>query len=139
MSRTVSESTFLDHRITVEENARAVHTVSVRTAEGQLIYRQNAIFDDGDAVMIGKAFVSGRNWQSIHDEPIKEVPTPVRPGTHMVRVKDVLVEASGLMSGAGENPEYDRALIELTGRIVGLDLSEEAARTVVQAMLGVMA
>jgi hypothetical protein len=36
-----------------------------------------------------------------------------------VTAKDVLMEAAMLLSETGENPEYDRAIVELTSALIG--------------------
>jgi hypothetical protein len=51
-------------------------------------------------------------------------------------VRSVLTVAASLLSdGDGGNPEYDRALVELTGAILSIDLSDESARDAVLAVL----
>jgi hypothetical protein len=41
-------------------------------------------------------------------------------------IKDVLIAAASLLSDDGENPEYDRAITELTADILGLDKGDAA-------------
>lgn len=55
-----------------------------------------------------------------------------RMATRLIR------EARDLRSETGENPEYDRALVELVGRCMGLSASEEQHRTLLKYALGIL-
>lgn len=41
--------------------------------------------------------------------------------------EEILDAASGLVSEDGENPEYDRALVELTATLLGLPIDDNRA------------
>lgn len=63
--------------------------------------------------------------------------TPTRiPHEH---IPFLLRSAADLMSDEGTNPEYDRALITLTRRLLGLDPDDDAdLRTTLRVLKGVM-
>lgn len=52
--------------------------------------------------------------------------------------RETILEIASLVSDGGttaENPEYDRALVEVTGRLIGADLGDEYVREVILLML----
>lgn len=51
--------------------------------------------------------------------------------------REIIEVARGLVSEDGENPEYDRALVEMTSELLGLPLGEQSTRTVVEFAIGV--
>ncbi len=61
-----------------------------------------------------------------------------------VRLHDIMVQAADLMSEDGENPEYDRALVELVSYLAGAspadyyedvaDLIDSAPHTTIRAV-----
>lgn len=146
MSRIVSDKPYLDYRITVEELTRANHVVRVCNAEGVKVFEQSGILEEKDALLVGQAWVHGVRSVSIRSAAPFEVNRPVppapvvakQPDHLMIRVRDVLQEAGGLVSEEGENEEYDRALVELCGRLMGLDLSDDGPRQAILAMLRVL-
>ena len=140
MSRHVTDETYLGtYEISVYENSRASHSVDVKRKDGTTIAAYTGITDSDDALVVGKAYVSGYE-QGGRENHSPQRPAPAPQQNHlMVRVNDVIREAGGLLSdGDGDNPEYDRALVELIGRIVGIDLSDESSRDAVLAMLRAM-
>lgn len=132
MSRHVSDTPYLHHEISVIEESRASYHVDVKDSKGNVLAAYTGFTEDTDALMAGKAWVNGTFYGGKHG-----VGAPARPrqNQHMTRLNDVLQEAAGLVSDGGENTEYDRALVELSGRLIGLDLSEESTRATVLAML----
>ena len=131
MSRHVSDTTYLSHELSVYEQSRASHSIDVKRPDGVVIYSRGGIADDGDALMIGRAWVDGMNWQANRPEP-KPLPVrqPIPNGSTVVRLRDVFEEAASLVSDQGENEEYDRALAELCQRLLGVDPDGDAKDTI---------
>lgn len=134
MARVVTKVTYLERHITVLEDAPTAHTVIVTTDFSvNHLFIQSDIASDSAALLVGKAWVDGCKWQSIRT-------TPAEQSQRGILMPAVLSTIAGLVSdGDGENPEYDRALVEVTGTLLGLDLGDDAAREAVLAMLRAMA
>lgn len=50
-------------------------------------------------------------------------------------IANVIRAASGLLSSDGENAEYDRALVELVGIMIGADINDQAVSDTIYLML----
>jgi hypothetical protein len=116
------------------------------TLSGERIGAFGDLDTEPQALQIGKAFCGGYSEGVARQRAPFEVKRPdrgagQRPGQnhHMTRLNDVLREAAGLISEDGENTEYDRALVELCGRLIGLDLSNDDTRDTILAMLRAIA
>jgi hypothetical protein len=48
-----------------------------------------------------------------------------------ITAKHVLVEAASLIGGDGENPEYERAIVELTSLLIGAGLDDTTTMTLI--------
>lgn len=59
-------------------------------------------------------------------------PTPAAPSTAPIPLDRLLPVAAGLVSEDGENPEYDRALAEMTCALAGLssDCKDDVAAVI---------
>jgi len=139
MSRHVTDETYLGaYEISVYENSRASHSVDVKRKDGTTIAAYTGITDSDDALVVGKAYAAGYE-QGGRENHSPQRPAPAPQQNHlMIRVNDVMQEAGHLLSdGDGDNPEYDRALVELTGRLLGLTLDEDS-RGVIITMLRAM-
>jgi hypothetical protein len=55
--------------------------------------------------------------QALDEEDRPLIPPPF--GTHTVTGYQVLMRAADLLSDSGDNPEYDRAIVELTSALIG--------------------
>jgi hypothetical protein len=50
-------------------------------------------------------------------------------------IGDVVRAAADLITDGDENPEYDRALVEMVGHFLGIDLSNQETRDAILGML----
>jgi len=112
------------------------YSVDIKTPVGEVIGAFGELQSEAIALQIGKAFCGGyTEGASRAPAPAKVLPLPVsRRGT--VSVSALLADAGSLLSdGDGDNPEYDRALVEMTGRVLGIPLDTDEARYAVLTML----
>jgi hypothetical protein len=75
---------------------------------------------------------------------IEGVGTPTPPTERNTVAKytsktEVIKLAGSLLSDNEENPEYDRALVELTGNLLGLDTGSDEVRETILLMLRALA
>lgn len=60
-----------------------------------------------------------------NDQPL--IPRPSEENT--VSTYRVLIEAASLIGGDGENPEYERAIVELTSLLIGASMDDTTLMT----------